>query len=158
MVNALEFADIRIPIPFLAVDLISADVEVVVWEKTGHFSNERVKELVGSIAGGIKGGIKHSPIPFDLEGPGSAGKFRIGSEKGRCVSGDVELRNNANAAIARIRNHFTDFFLRVIQTVGTQLLQLGEFFAFHAEALIVRQVPVQDVQLNRLHAIEISFD
>ena len=73
------------------------------------------------------------------------------------MSGHVELRNNANAAVPRIGDQVAHFVLRVVEAVRAHLLQLGKFLALDPEALVLREVPVKYVQLHRCHAIEITL-
>src|SRR5438874_4573855 len=81
------------------------------------------------------------------------------SDKPRsAVAGNIKFRDYAYAAIPRISNHVADFFLRVIPPVGAQLLQLGKSLAFDAEALIVREVPVKNIHLHGIHAIQVATD
>jgi hypothetical protein len=74
------------------------------------------------------------------------------------VARDIEFGNHANTSILRIRDHFANLFLRVIKAVGTELLQLGKPLALDAEALVVGEMPMEDVQLYRGHAVEIAQD
>jgi hypothetical protein len=48
--------------------------------------------------------------------------------------------------------------LGVIETIGTELLQLRKVPAFDAEALIVGEMPMKDVQLYRGHPVQIALD
>src|SRR5262249_9492298 len=69
----------------------------------------------------------------------------------------VELRNDPNATLPRECDQVTDLFLRVVKSVGTHLLQLGKFLTFDPESLIVREVQVEYVQLDRSHAVQIAL-
>ena len=42
--------------------------------------------------------------------------------------------------------------------VRAELVELGEDLGFDAEALVLGQVQVQDVHLDRGHAVEVAFD
>ena len=48
--------------------------------------------------------------------------------------------------------------LRVIEPVGAFLLEQRKDLAFDAEALVFGEVPVEDVQLDRFHAVEVALD
>ena len=70
----------------------------------------------------------------------------------------IEFRDDADAAIARVGDHVADLFLRVVQAVRAQSMQLWKLFALDAEALVFREVPVEDVHLHGFHSIKISPD
>jgi hypothetical protein len=74
------------------------------------------------------------------------------------VAGDVELGDDANAAIAGEGDHLANLLLCVEVAVGTELLKLGIELALDAESLVVRQVPVEDVELDGGHRFEVSLD
>jgi len=88
----------------------------------------------------------------------SAGQLRMSHEPRGTVPGHIEFRHVANAAIARVGNHLADLFLRVVQAVRAQSMQLWKLFALDAEALVFREVPVEDVHLHGFHSIKISPD
>ncbi len=58
----------------------------------------------------------------------------------------------------RVSDKFADLVLRVIEALGTHLVQLGKFLALDAEPLIVGKMPVQDVHLHGGHAVHIAFE
>ena len=64
------------------------------------------------------------------------------------MTGNIEFGDNSHAAVTRIGNHVTNLGLRVVQAVGTVLLETGILLAFDSEPLVIRQVPVQDIQLH----------
>ena len=66
----------------------------------------------------------------------------------------VELGDDANAAIARVRHHGAHVALRVVLAVAPQGMQSGKAAALDAESLVVAQVPVQHVELDHRHAVE----
>ena len=69
------------------------------------------------------------------------------------MTGDVEFWNYADTAVAGISNEFANFRLCVKEAVGGFALQLGELLALHAEALVVGEVPVEDVEVNGFHSV-----
>ncbi len=71
---------------------------------------------------------------------------------------DIEFRHNANTALAGICDDFASLLLRVEEAVGAHSGQLGEDLALDAEALIVGQVPVEDVELYGGHSVERALD
>jgi hypothetical protein len=74
------------------------------------------------------------------------------------VAGHVEFRNDANAAILRVGDELPNFRLRVVQAVGAHLLQLRKSLALDAEALVVGQMPVQNVHLHGGHTVEVALE
>src|SRR5688572_31648092 len=80
------------------------------------------------------------------------------NEPTRGVSGNIKLRHDTNAAVARVRDHVLDLFLRVVIAIRTQLVQLWKLLALDAEALVFGQMPVKDVHLHRRHRVEIALE
>ena len=70
----------------------------------------------------------------------------------------IELRNHADAAIPRIFDHLMNLVLRVVDAVRSFFLQQRELLAFGPEPLIVGEMPVENIQLDRLHAIKIALN
>ena len=85
-------------------------------------------------------------------------QFGIGQDPAGAVAGHIELRHHADAARPRIGDHFAQLILGVELALGRDLGQLGKFFAFGAEALIVTEMPVKDIELRGGHAVERAFD
>ena len=54
----------------------------------------------------------------------------------------------------RVLDDAANLFLGVEEAIGALLLQQGKLFALHPEALIFREVPMEDVELDRFHAVE----
>ena len=128
----------------------------MVGKNFGHFADEIVEEFVGFFVRGIHRWIHHAPLAFDLVGAGAAGEFGIADEPGCAVAGHVEFGDDADAALARVGDEVANFVLRVIEIVGAEFVELGEFFALDAEALIFGKVPVEDVHFYGFHAIEVA--
>ncbi len=70
-----ERLDLGIGVPELAVDLVSANVEVGVGEELGHLVDEFVEEFISFFAGGISNGFRPSGI--DFKRAGTTGQFWI---------------------------------------------------------------------------------
>src|SRR5256885_1723395 len=66
-----------------------------------------------------------------------------------------ELRE---CAIARIIHEGLDVGLRVVQIIGSHLVQLRKPLALDAEAFVVRKVKMQNVQLHRRHPIYVPLE
>src|SRR5512144_489501 len=89
--GAHEGLDLLVCVPLLAVYLITADMEVLVRKMFGHFANEFVEELIGSLLSGVHRRIKDAPLAFDLIRSRAARQFRIANEPRCAVSRHVEL-------------------------------------------------------------------
>ena len=153
-----EFLDPGIGIPVLSVHLVTADVKETIRKKPGHLADKPIEELVGLLPCGIERRIQNAPTTFDFIRTRGACEFRVAHEPGGAVARQVELGNDANSAVTRIRNQAADFILGIVEAVGAQFVEPWKRFAFHAKALVVRQVPVEDVHFDRFHAVEISTD
>src|SRR5690348_1162974 len=57
-----------------------------------------------------------------------------------------------------VSDEVADFRLRVIHAFGAHASQFGELLALDAEALVVRQVPVQNVHLHGSHPVEVALE
>ena len=117
IVRFFEFLDFWIGVPLLAVHFIAANVEIVVGEKFDHLSYQVVEKLIGFFVRRIHRGIEDSPLAFDGVRAGAAGKFGITDKPGGAVTGHIELRNDADAAIAGVGDEFANFILRVVEAV-----------------------------------------
>src|ERR1700733_5687691 len=149
--------DLLVCVPLFDAYFISANVEVRIRKELGHLGYELVEEFVGGFAGGIHHRIENSPPAFNLVGAWRAGKFRISDEPGSTVPGHIKFRNYTNAAIARVTNQISNFELSVIVLPGTHLLKLRELFTLETEALIVGEMQVQHVHLDRCHPVNVAF-
>ena len=74
------------------------------------------------------------------------------------MAGHVELRNHADSALPRVFDDPGYLLLRIVEPAGAFLLEQGEELALHAKSLIVREVPMKDVQLDGLHRVQILFN
>src|SRR5262249_21060113 len=123
-----------------------------------HFADEFVEEFVGLLVGGIHRGIEDAPAALDLIGTGAAGELWVADEPRSAMAGHVEFGNDANTAIAGVGDQIANFVLRVVEAIGTEFVELREFLAFDAEALIFRKVPVEDIHLHGFHAVKIPAE
>ncbi len=147
---AHERLNARTCVPLLPVTFIAANVEISIREDRGHFADELVDENEGALAAWVHGRVEDTPFCFNCVRALAARKVRIPGKPRRCVAGHIELRHNADASIARIRDNFAHLLLRVVEAVrapcrsgADRPLLLG------AESLVVRKVPVEDVHLHR---------
>src|SRR5215472_5614367 len=74
------------------------------------------------------------------------------------MAGHVELRHDPNPSRCRISNDFTRLILGVKEPVRSHPVQVRKFFALDAKSLVLSQVPVKDVELDRRHAVQIPLE
>src|SRR5262252_4632395 len=158
MVLAFKPADLLAGFPLLAVDFVAADMKVLIGKQSRHLADEIVEEVISVVPGGIHGSVVHTVHSRDLVRARFAREVGISHKPAGGMPGHVKLRNHTNAAIARVGDYVADLVLGVVLAIGGELLKLGKPLALHAEAVVVRQMPVQDVELDRFHAIKIAFD
>ena len=70
----------------------------------------------------------------------------------------VELRNDADASIASVEDEIVQLCLRVELTIRGELGELWRPLTLDAKARVIREVHMQDIQLARGHAIDVSAD
>src|SRR5262249_45401849 len=99
-----EALDTGVRIPLLAVDLVAADMKVLVWKHPGHLADEVVEKVVGLVARWVHGRVMNAEVARDRIWAGSGRQFRIRREPTRGVSGDVEFRHHADASVASVRD------------------------------------------------------
>ena len=133
-----ELLNLRIGVPLLSIYFVTADVKILIGKKRGHLTDELVEELVCSLLGWVHCGVEDSPFAFDLIRARRTRQFGIPDEPGGAVPGHVKFRNHADAPVARVGDQLAYFILGVIETVGAELVELGQFFAFDAEPLVLR--------------------
>jgi len=154
VVSLHEGHDARISLPVGSRRFVSADVNVVVGENCGHLCQEAVYEGIRRLACGIDSVVAYPELAADLIGRATTGKFRVGHKPGGAVSRHLEFRHHANTAGASIGNNLLCILLGIEKSVGSFGGQVGIDAAFHAEALVFREVPVEDVELDGGHAIK----
>ena len=101
----------------------------------------------------------------------TAAQFRIRRQRRLRVAGDFDLRHNRDMPHRRVRDHFTDVVLRVKSAIDAVVIQVtgllapranagepGIFFDRQPPALVVHQMPVEDIELLHGHAIKIALD
>ena len=96
-------------------------------------------------------------------------QFRITCDRGLHMPGHIDLRDDLDIFGMGVCDHLADFILRVKSTVGLVAeIGVGTFgaefgqprvlFDLYAPALILRQMPVEDVELMYRHHIEKMLD
>ncbi len=143
--------------PLLAFVLVAADVEVGVREERGHLAEEPVEELVDLFARRIERGLHDSPRALDAVRPRRAAELGMADEPAGGVPRNVELGHHADAAVGRVGDELFHLRLREEVPVRSLLVQRRIALGFDPEALVLRQVQVQDVELHRRHEIEVPL-
>ena len=140
------------------IHLIAADVKILIREESGHFAQDPFQEVVKFGTRGVHDRGGNSPGTQNLNRAGCRSELGIGGEPALGVPRYVELRHYADAAVTGVFDNSADFPLGVEKAVRAELVKPGRDIRFHAEALIVGQVPVEDVELYRGHTVEITAD
>ena len=91
-------------------------------------------------------------------GPRGAHQLRVGHRNRRRVAGHIDFRHHANAAVRRVAHHLFHLRLSIKQPVAGLLLQFRIPRGSEAPALIVGQMPVENVQFSRRHAVNLAFN
>lgn len=149
-----EDFDLGVGAPVFAVTLITTDVHVGIGEETGHFAEKAVDELECGFARGIECCVVDAEFVRDCIRAGRAAEIRITDEPALNVTGHIELGDDADAARGCVGDDFADLLLCVVLTVGAEFSELGVNAAFNAEALVLGEVPVKDVELDGGHSVE----
>jgi hypothetical protein len=158
VVLLLEGADAGVGVPLLAIHLISPDVKVGVGKQGGHFTDEAIQKRVDLLAGGIHAGIEDAPAALDEVGARPGGEFGMTGEPGGGVTRHIEFGDDADTAIAGVGQHLADLRLREVVAIGALALELRKLLTFDTKALVVGQVPVEDVEFDGSHGVEVTLE
>ncbi len=148
----------RVRFPLGVIHLVTADMQIRIGEDRRQFANHRVSKGVGCLFCGIQHRLQHAPVALHCVWPRGAHQLRIGYGNRRGVARHVDLRHHADTALGGVAHHLTHLFRRVEQPVAGKLRQLRIALRAETPALVVGQVPVQDVELRRGHAVDLTFD
>ena len=74
------------------------------------------------------------------------------------MSWNIKLRHYPNTTITSVVNDLAHLVLRVEETIGAEGVESGKLLALDTKTLVLRQMPVKDVQLHCCHRIEIPFE
>src|SRR5207244_9645625 len=98
---------------------------------------EAVDERVDLLPRGIEGVVEDAPRARDREGSRRAGQLRMAGEPRRGVAGHVELRHDADAAVAGVGDDVLHLLLRVVLAVRPLLVEPRVALALDTEALVL---------------------
>src|SRR5262249_28824755 len=153
-----ELFDLFVAGPVLSVVLISAYVHIRIRKERGNFAPEFVQHFVDVIARRIQGRVEHAPATLNVIGTGLAAKLGMTYKPRGYVAGHVKLGHDPNPSVSGVIDHVSNLLLAVEQAIRAHLLELGKPFALNTESLILAEVPVQNIQLHRRHAVDVSLD
>ncbi len=153
-----EGLDVGRVLPVFAGVLVAADVKIGIREEGGHFGKQFVQEGIDGFIGRVEDGVEYAKIALQGIGTFDAGQLRIGGKNGRGMCRDYEFRNNADTALCGVADNGADILLGIVLAIGGDLLKAGEDLGFHAKALVVAAVEVEDVEFDGGHAVEGAED
>src|SRR6476646_9424570 len=81
----------------------------------------------------------------------------MSNEPASAVSRDIKFGYDANATLTSVLDNFFRLLLRIKLTIRAHLMQLRKLLTFNPKPLVLRQMPMEDVELHSRHCIEISL-
>src|SRR5271156_187691 len=87
-------------VPLLAVAFVAANMEVRVRKESRHFAYKAIEKLVRTFTRGVHRGVEYAPFSLDNIWAFTACEIGIPDEPGGGVTGHIELRNHADAAVS----------------------------------------------------------
>src|SRR5438552_2202658 len=153
-----ESLDLCVAAPLVAFVFISSDVDVLVREKLSDLCKKPFEKFVKFLTCGVKRRFKYPVLALDLVRSRRAPKLRMPDQPACCVARHIELGHHSNAPLAGISYDLARLILGVVKTVRTHLMKARIAFRFDSKPLVFCQVPVQHVQLDRSHPVEIALE
>ena len=166
--------------PLRRLDLVAADVDVAAREHVHHLAQHVLEEAEGLVIDAVDVVVDPPVRGHGLRRIGARGEFRIGRERGRRMSRQLDLRHDGDAALRGVGHELARLDLRVVAAVAARragagidvgrgggagrhapradLGQARIFRDLEAPALVVRQVPVQHVELVQRHPVQVAPD
>ena len=180
LVGDAQFAHARLHprrgLPLVLDRLVGADVDPRRREQRGHFGEHLVEEGEGVLFDVEQVGMD-AALVGDRDRPAFHPELRIGGDGGGGMAGHVDLRQHLDVALGGIGDDVGDLLLAVVAAVGTRQsagrieagIAAGDAAAAHfgqarvlldfdAPALVVGQVPVEEVELVQRHRVEHALD
>ena len=162
-------------LPLVLYRLVAADMNVLAWKQRHHFGQYVLKEDKGALFI-VEQVVVHAPV-MRHHGRRHRAKFGIGRDSRLRVAGHVYLGHDGDVAIGRVAHDIAHLVLRVETTVADRLscfrvdagrtrrnapsADLGQAWIFpdlQSPALVVGQVPLQDIELVQGHCIDEQLD
>ena len=151
---------------------VSAQMNPLAWKQFHHLREDAFQRGVGFLFPGTERIRMYAAPRFHLYRLSIARKLRVGGKQGRRMARHLNFRNHGNLPLRAEGDDLTDLFLcikaavrprlPIAAKVGTgphrsELRQLGESVDLDAPALIVRQVPVEAVELHACGSLDESL-
>ncbi len=168
LVCETELADARLHArrrpPAVLDRLVAAHVDEFAGEQVDHFVEDVLEEYERRFVG-IEEPVVHAPVGRDRGGAARA-EPRVARDRRLRVAGHLDLGDDRHEARRRVRNEFAHLGLRVEAAVrrgiagagglapGADARELRILENLEPPALVVGQVPVQDVQLVQRHPVD----
>src|SRR5438552_12404714 len=149
---------LRISVPLLAFILISPDVDICVRKKRRHLTKKLIEKLVNLLARGIERRLKNSHATFNRVRTRRTAQLGITNQPTGAMTGYVKLGNDTDGALAGVTDKLPYLVLAVIESIRSHLMKLRKFFALNAKSLILGQMPMQNIELDRRHRIEVALE
>ncbi|MNS85168.1 hypothetical protein D3C72_1190250 [compost metagenome] len=131
--------------PLAIVNFITADMQIRIGEDRCQFADHRVGKGVSRLFCWIENGFQHAPVALHFIRAWCAHQFRIGHGDRRRMARHVNFGNHANTPRGGVTHHVAHLLRCVEQPVAGELGQFRIALRGKPPALIVRQMPVQDV-------------
>ena len=172
----------RTRLPLLLRRFVAAGMDPVTREEREHLGQHVLHE-VNRRVGRVENVLIHAPVREDLELLAGVAEPGVGGDGGLRVAGHLDFRDDGNEARLRVRDDFTDVVLRVepavrnvvvhpLRRVGIAALHADERLAapgtdrreqrilldLDAPPLIVREVPVEPIQLMERQEVDVLLD
>ena len=147
-----------IPGPLRAVNLVAASVEVRIGKKRADFADQTIEESIDLFPRRVDGGESVVVVGAERIRSRQGGKLRVSHEHSLRVSRHLNLRDDADTAVARVIHQFAQLLLSVILPTRSKPLKARIDFALQAKAFCVAQVQFEDVHLYQFHGIEVALE
>ncbi len=162
--------------PLVLDRFVAAHVYVLGREQRDDLFQHVLEKREGAVFG-VEQVREHAPFAQRLERRVEGAKLGIGRDRRGRVARDVDLRNDLDVALSRIRDHLADLVLRIEAAVralgaGDRIAaaiagrnaaaadpgQLRVALDLHAPALVIGEMPMEGVELLLGHRIEDLLD
>ena len=137
-------------------DFVAAEVNELVWEHVGQLAKERVDGTANFDVLDVQADVVYaesrtrsldSAVAIDAP-------IRVCRQPARGVTGDVDLRHDANGPVGSVVDKIAEFGGRI----GLDTREFRVARGAEAKSLVVSEVQVQDVQLVERHHVECASE
>ena len=146
--------------------LVAADVDELRGEQLDDFAQDVFEKLEDRVVAGAVDLAVHAPVCADLERPAGARQLRIRCQCGHAVPGHLDLGHDRHVPALGVLDDLSDVILRIETAVpilprsapGTDAGKLGVLLNLDPPALVLGQVPMQDVHLVIGEQVDVALD